>query len=64
MAEEELGPLREKFEQLSQDVQYALLPRDPTEDRDALLEIRAGAGGDEASLFAGELMKLYQRKRH
>ena len=61
MAEEELGPLREKVEKLSQDVQYALLPRDPTEDRDALLEIRAGAGGDEASLFAGEIMKLYQR---
>ena len=61
MAEEELGPLRERYIQLAQDVQYALLPRDPTEDRDALLEIRAGAGGDEASLFAGELMKLYQR---
>ena len=61
MAEEELGPLRERYVQLAQDVQYALLPSDPTEDRDALLEIRAGAGGDEASLFAGELMKLYQR---
>jgi len=61
MAEEELGPLRERYAQLAQDVQYALLPRDITEDRDALLEIRAGAGGDEASLFAGELMKLYQR---
>lgn len=61
MAEEELGPLRERYIQLAQDVQYALLPSDPTEDRDALLEIRAGAGGDEASLFAGELMKLYQR---
>lgn len=61
MAEEELGPLREHYIQLAQDVQYALLPSDPTEDRDALLEIRAGAGGDEASLFAGELMKLYQR---
>jgi len=61
MATEELPGLREQEEKLAQDVQYALLPADPTEDRDALLEIRAGAGGDEASLFAGELMRLYQR---
>ena len=61
MAEEELPGLRERFEMLGQEVQYSLLPRDETEDRDALLEIRAGAGGDEASLFAGELVKLYQR---
>lgn len=61
MAEEELPGLRERFEMLGQEVQYSLLPRDETEDRDALLEIRAGAGGDEASLFAGDLVKLYQR---
>ncbi len=61
MAEEELPTMRERFKTLAQEVQYALLPRDETEDRDALLEIRAGAGGDEASLFAGELLKLYQR---
>lgn len=61
MAEEELPGLRERYEKLSQQVQYSLLPRDETEDRDALLEIRAGAGGDEASLFAGELLKLYQK---
>lgn len=61
MAEEELPILRKRYEELSQEVQYALLPRDETEDRDALLEIRAGAGGDEASLFAGELMGMFQR---
>ena len=61
MAEDELPALRERHEVLAQEVQYALLPKDETEDRDALLEIRAGAGGDEASLFAGELMNLYQR---
>lgn len=61
MAAEEIPLLQEKIEQLSQDVQYALLPRDITEDRDALVEIRAGAGGDEASLFAGELMKVYEK---
>ena len=61
MAAEEIPALKEKIEQLQESVQYALLPRDITEDRDALVEIRAGAGGDEASLFAGELMKAYER---
>lgn len=61
MAQEEIPELQSKIEQLSQDVQYSLLPRDTTEDRDALVEIRAGAGGDEASLFAGQLMKMYER---
>jgi peptide chain release factor 1 len=40
---------------------YALLPRDPSEDRDALVEIRAGTGGDEAAIFAGDLMRMYIR---
>jgi len=61
MAKMEIPELEEKIETLSQDVQYALLPRDETEDRDALLEIRSGAGGDEAALFAGEVMRMYQR---
>lgn len=42
-------------------MQYSLLPRDTTEDRDAIIEIRAGTGGDEASLFAGDLLRMYQR---
>ena len=61
MAEMEIPELQEKIETLSEKVQYSLLPADPNEDRDALLEIRAGAGGDEASLFAGELMRMYER---
>ncbi|MDA1005868.1 MAG: PCRF domain-containing protein, partial [Verrucomicrobia bacterium] len=61
MAGEELPALEARCEKLGQEVQYALLPRDATEERDALIEIRAGAGGDEASLFAGELMRMYQR---
>jgi len=61
MAREEIPALEALIERLARDVQYNLLPRDPTEDRDALLEIRAGAGGDEASLFAGELLRMYQR---
>ena len=43
------------------EIQYSLLPRDITEDRDAIVEIRAGTGGDEASLFAGDLYRMYQR---
>lgn len=61
MAAEEIPGLEIKIESLESEVLYMLLPRDTTEDRDALLEIRAGAGGDEASLFAGELLKMYQR---
>ena len=61
MAAEEIPALEAGLKRLGNDLQYALLPSDPSEDRDALIEIRAGAGGDEASLFAGELMRMYQR---
>lgn len=61
MAAEEIPGLETAIARLSDDLQYALLPADPSEDRDALVEIRAGAGGDEASLFAAELMRAYQR---
>jgi peptide chain release factor 1 len=61
MAAAEIPPLESSIASLTEDLQYALLPADPAEDRDALVEIRAGAGGDEASLFAAELMRAYQR---
>ncbi|HEY8962445.1 MAG TPA: peptide chain release factor 1 [Luteolibacter sp.] len=61
MAAEEIPALQQEAARVADDLQYALLPADPNEDRDALLEIRAGAGGDEASLFAAELMRMYQR---
>ncbi len=61
MARAELPELEARAEELEQRVQYSLLPRDATEDRDALVEIRAGTGGDEASLFAGDLLGMYQR---
>lgn len=61
MAAEEIPELEKSVSKLREDIQYALLPADPDEDRDALIEIRAGAGGDEASLFAGEMMRAYQR---
>ena len=61
MATEEITILEEALPRLEENLQYALLPQDPTEERNALVEIRAGAGGDEASLFAGELMRMYER---
>ncbi len=61
IAESEIPELEAVVEKLGLEIQYALLPRDPTEDRDAIVEIRAGTGGDEASLFAGDLMRMYQR---
>ena len=61
LAEAELPQLRERIESLTSEVQYSLLPRDTTEDRDAIVEIRAGTGGDEASLFAGDLLRMYER---
>ncbi len=61
MAQEEIPGLVSRIGVLEQDVQYALLPRNANEDRDALVEIRAGAGGDEASLFVGEVMSMYER---
>ncbi len=61
MAAEEIPTLEKRILELESQVQYALLPHDPTEDRDAIVEIRAGTGGDEASLFAGDLYRMYQR---
>lgn len=61
MAREELPALEKRLAQLSEDIQYALLPRDANEDKDAIVEIRAGTGGDEAGLFAADLMRMYQR---
>ena len=61
LAQADLAELEPRVEQLEERIQYSLLPRDATEDRDALVEIRAGTGGDEASLFAGDLLGMYQR---
>lgn len=61
MAAAEIPVLEQRIAELDKEVQYALLPPDPNEDRDAILEIRAGAGGDEAALFAAELYRMYSR---
>jgi len=61
MAEEELERERERVDSLEQSLQRLLLPRDPNDDKNCYLEIRAGAGGHEAALFAGDLFRMYTR---
>ncbi len=61
MAREELGGLEEELAQSEKALQILLLPKDPNDQKNVVLEIRAGAGGDEAALFVGELFRLYQR---
>ncbi|MFQ3578366.1 MAG: peptide chain release factor 1 [Verrucomicrobiia bacterium] len=61
LAEEELPDLRKLEEQLERDVRLAILPPEPNEGRDAIIEIRAGTGGDEAALFAADLYRMYSR---
>src|SRR3954463_13236535 len=61
MAQAEIPALEEQIAALLRSIQYALLPPDPNEDRDAILEIRAGTGGDEAGIFAGDLYRMYTR---
>jgi peptide chain release factor 1 len=57
----ELPKLEEKLNQASTTLEELLLPRDPNDDRDVILEIKAGAGGDESALFAGDLLRMYLR---
>lgn len=61
MAREDVRVLGEKIETWSAELEEKLLPHDPNDDKPAIMEIRAGAGGDEASLFAGELYRMYVR---
>ena len=59
MAKEELADGKKKEEELEQQLKLLLLPKDPNDDKNIMLEIRAGAGGDEAALFAAELYRMY-----
>ena len=61
MAEEEFYGLKEKLPELEKAMQILLLPKDQDDERNAILEVRAGTGGDEAGLFAAELYRMYQR---
>ena len=61
LAKEELKILNCEQEKLEAELQVLLLPRDPDDDKDVILEIRAGAGGEEAALFAADLYRMYAR---
>ena len=61
LADEELAELREKLPEAERALSLAMLPRDSADLRPAILEIRAGTGGDEAALFAGDLYRMYER---
>jgi peptide chain release factor 1 len=66
MAKEELAQLRPRLEPAEEQLKLLLVPKDPNDEKDVILEIRAGAGGDEAGLFAAEVLRLYLRyaERH
>ena len=61
MAAEEAEEIRRKLPEAERALAVKLLPRDAADERAAMLEIRAGTGGDEAALFAGDLLRMYQR---
>ncbi|WP_370550409.1 peptide chain release factor 1 [Edwardsiella tarda] len=61
MAQEEITETRERLNELEQQLQILLLPKDPDDERNCFLEVRAGTGGDEAGLFAGDLFRMYSR---
>jgi len=61
MAKEELEELRPKLHELEEEIRLLLIPKDPQDSKNAVMEIRAGTGGDEASIFAGDLFRMYQK---
>lgn len=61
LAKEELADAKKRIEELEQELKILLLPKDPNDEKNVMVEIRAGAGGDEAALFASELYRMYVR---
>ncbi|MCL2593812.1 MAG: PCRF domain-containing protein, partial [Defluviitaleaceae bacterium] len=61
MVKEELKENQEKIEVISEQLKILLIPKDPNDDKNVIFEIRGGAGGDEAALFAGDLFRMYSR---
>jgi len=61
MAEEELPAAKTQIEELDEQLQWHLIPKDPDDERNIYLEVRAGTGGDEAAIFAGDLYRMYSR---
>ena len=61
MAKEEIEELKEKKIEVEEKIKMMLIPKDPDDDKDVIVEVRAGTGGDEAGLFAGDLFRMYSR---
>jgi peptide chain release factor 1 len=61
MAQEELNQIEQDLQALNEQLQTLILPRDPDDERNAFIEIRAGTGGDESAIFAGDLLRMYTR---
>lgn len=61
MGHEELETLNEKIESMEEDIKFLLLPKEPEDAKDVIIEIRSGTGGDEASIFAGDLYRMYSK---
>jgi peptide chain release factor 1 len=61
MAKEELNELKPKLEEIEENLNFLLIPKDPTDELDVLFEIRSGTGGDEASIFVGDLYRMYTK---
>lgn len=61
LAQEEISDIESKLPQLEEDIKFMLLPADPNDEKDIIVEIRGGAGGDEANIFAGDLFRMYER---
>ena len=59
MLKEELSDAKKRVEELEQELKILLLPKDPNDSKNVIVEIRAGAGGDEAALFAAEIYRMY-----
>ena len=61
MAQEELGSLLPQEEKMEEQLRFLLIPKDPEDSKDVIFEIRAGTGGDEAAIFAGDLLRMYNK---
>lgn len=61
MAEEEIRELKPRLEELEEEIKHRLIPKDPDDSKNVIVEIRAGTGGDEAAIFAGDLFEMYRR---
>jgi len=66
MVKQELSELTKREEELREEIKFLLIPKDPNDEKNVIVEVRAGAGGDEAGIFAGDLFRMYSRyaERH